>query len=92
MLYKLNFESPNNETRYRILESQFPELPSSLLHDISTRNSLSGGQIQNIKKKYLVDKILSDEESDCTARILNYVEEETQFRMNSKNKIGFSLN
>lgn len=92
MLYKLNFESPNNETRYRILESQFPELPSSLLHDISTGNSLSGGQIQNIKKKYLVDKILSDEEGDCTTRILNYVEEETQFRMNSKNKIGFSLN
>ncbi len=92
LLYKLKFESPNYETRFRILEHQFPEFSTSLLRDISNENSLSGGQIQNIKKKYLVDKLLLDESGDDAERILSYVAEETQFRVNTERSIGFCLN
>ncbi len=91
MLYKLNFQNPDQETRLRILRKEFPDLPDSLLADISMKYSLSGGQIQNIKKKFLVDSILFAETVDFAPKMLRYVEEETQFRTRMGSPIGFKV-
>lgn len=91
MLYKLNFQNPDQETRLRILRKEFADLPDSLLADISRKYSLSGGQIQNIKKKFLVDSILFAEAIDFAPKMLRYVEEETQFRTRMGSPIGFKV-
>ncbi len=92
MLYKLNFQIPNEETRYTILRNEFPDMPALLLHDISRKYMLSGGQIQNIRKKFLIDNILFAETTDYNIRLLHHVEEETQFRSGKSSMIGFKLN
>jgi len=91
MLYKLNFQNPDQDTRLRILRKEFPDLPDGLLEDISRKYSLSGGQIQNIKKKFLVDSILFTEAIDCAPKMLRYIEEETQFRTRMGSPIGFKV-
>lgn len=91
MLYKLKFENPDEETRYRILRHQFPELSPKLLKNISRDHVLSGGQIQNIKKKYLVDNILGIGSTKGEKKILNHIQEETQFRSEGVGRVGFGV-
>ncbi|MEI6173245.1 MAG: ATP-binding protein [Bacteroidota bacterium] len=91
MLYKLNFQTPNEETRFNILKKEFPDIAEPLLNQISMKHTLSGGQIQNIKKKFLVDTLLFAETSDYAMRLLRHVEEETQFRTRKGKTIGFKL-
>jgi hypothetical protein len=64
-------------------------MPALLLHDISRKYMLSGGQIQNIRKKFLIDNILFAETSDYNIRLLHHVEEETQFRSGKGKAVGF---
>ncbi|MEI7663122.1 MAG: ATP-binding protein [Bacteroidota bacterium] len=92
MLYKLNFQTPNEEIRLKILKNEFPDITVALLQEISGKYSLSGGQIQNIKKKFLIDNILFAETTDYSKRLLYHVEEEAQFRSRKRNIIGFKLN
>jgi SpoVK/Ycf46/Vps4 family AAA+-type ATPase len=92
MLYKLNFQSPNEETRFNILKHEFPAISEIFLKEISLKYILSGGQIQNIKKKFLVDNILFADTSDNTKRLIRHVEEETHFRTRKGKTIGFRLN
>ncbi len=92
MLYKLNFQTPNEETRYKILKNEFPGIRETLLQEISGKYTLSGGQIQNIRKKFLVDNILFAEVTDYNERLLMYAEEEAQFRTRKGRPIGFRIN
>jgi len=92
MLYKLNFQNPNEEIRLKILKNEFPDITEALLQEISVKYMLSGGQIQNIRKKFLIDNILFADTTDCSKRLLLHVEEETHFRHGKRNMIGFRLN
>ena len=89
MLYKLNFQIPNKETRYLILKNEFLEIPDLLLEEISESYALSGGQIQNIRKKFLIDNILFSESTDNSKRFIRYIQEEVQFRTRRSVPIGF---
>ncbi len=90
LLYKLKFENPNDETRYKILQNQFANINNKTLKLISTRHQLSGGQIQNIKKKFVIDQLLFENNSNISNKLIDFIEEETQFRSITKNKIGFN--
>jgi SpoVK/Ycf46/Vps4 family AAA+-type ATPase len=90
LLYKLKFENPNDETRYKILQNQFANINNKTLKLISTQHQLSGGQIQNIKKKFVIDQLLFDNNSNISNKLIDFIEEETQFRSITKNKIGFN--
>jgi len=92
MLYKVNFQTPDEKARFNILNHEFPEIPEILLKEVSQKYLLSGGQIQNIKKKFLIDAILFAGTSNEGERLLRHVEEETQFRSGKRNMIGFKLN
>lgn len=89
LLYKLKFENPNDETRYKILQNQFSNINNKTLKLISTQHQLSGGQIQNIKKKFVIDQLLFENNSNISKKLIHFIEEETQFRSLTKNKIGF---
>ena len=91
MLYKLNFQTPDKETRYRILKNEFPGMTEAMLQEISGKYALSGGQIQNIRKKFLVDDILAGETAGYNTRLHRYIEEETCFRTPGRMPVGFRI-
>jgi SpoVK/Ycf46/Vps4 family AAA+-type ATPase len=90
ILYKLHFDQPQSNTRFKILKSNFPSYSDSLLLDISKKNNLTGGQIQNLKKKFLVDQILFKNVESTEENFKNYIDSELNFRKNKKEAIGFS--
>ena len=50
---------------------------------------LSGGQIENVSRKYLINKILNQKEFDYN-EILNYIKEEIEFKkVDGEFKMGF---
>jgi hypothetical protein len=88
LLYKLKFELPDDNTRYQILENQFPILEKKELKEISENYKLSGGQIQNIKRKIIAEQILFGEDMIDNESIISYIKAEIGFRTN-KAEIGF---
>jgi hypothetical protein len=90
ILYKLHLDEPENETRFKILKNHFPNYSDSLLSEISNKYYLTGGQIQNLKKKFLVEQILFKNLKPTEENFRNYIESELNFRKNKKKSIGFS--
>lgn len=88
LLYKVKFDLPDEGTRYKILQSQFADINDTELIAISKHYELSGGQIQNIKRKLMADQILFSNDSNQTESLISYVEMETSFRSHKK-RIGF---
>lgn len=60
-LYKINFEKPDSETRKKIWKEKMPDLNEEELGLLSREYTLTGGQINNISRKYLLTHILNDE-------------------------------
>jgi len=89
LLFKQKFDLPNASTRFEILQSQFTNFNTEILKKISNDFELSGGQIQNIKRKLMADQILFGNENTPNELLLDYVQNEIGFRQN-KNKIGFN--
>ncbi|MBP6126695.1 ATP-binding protein [Flavobacterium sp.] len=89
ILYKLPFDKPEQPTRLKILKSQFPQFSNESLTNVSFKYDLSGGQIQNIKKKYLVEEILFNNTNSTSDNLTEYIESEVNFRITSKKTIGF---
>ena len=58
-LYKVRFERPGREARREIWLSLLPELRDSDAERLAETFDLSGGQIENIARKYEVQQILS---------------------------------
>lgn len=88
LLYKLKFELPDEFTRFKILSNQFTDTDEIELKEISRHYELSGGQIQNIKRKLMADQILFGNNGANLQSIISYVKTEIGFRGN-KNHIGF---
>lgn len=89
LLFKQKFDLPNAATRFDILQSQFTNFNAEILKKISNDFELSGGQIQNVKRKLMADQILFGNENKPNDLLLDYVQNEIGFRQN-KNKIGFN--
>jgi hypothetical protein len=85
----LPFDKPEQPTRLKILKSQFPQFSNESLANVSFKYDLSGGQIQNIKKKYLVEEILFNNTNSTSDNLTEYIESEVNFRTTSKKTIGF---
>ena len=61
-LYKIEFEKPSTEARSRIWRSMLPTLDERTATMLAERYDFSGGQIENIARKRMVDMILRGEE------------------------------
>lgn len=82
-LYKLEFSVPSVETRERIWISKINSIQEEHAHKLAKEYNFSGGQIDNIAKKYIIGKILKGDTEDA---IDEYCKEEL---INKREKIGF---
>ena len=87
-LNKIKFEKPSSKIRMAIWKSKLTDLDDSAYEKLS-KYDLSGGQIENVSRKYLINKILNQKEFDMS-EILDYVKEETNFKSEDcEVKMGF---
>lgn len=87
-LYKIEFFKPAADTRKRIWSSKLKEIPEEWITKLS-RYELSGGQIDNIAKKYIIDAIL--EAADDFKSLEQMCSSEAGFKKESAQRraIGF---
>ena len=86
-LYKIRFNKPELEPRSLIWKSQFPALSDDEARSIAGEFNFSGGQIENVVRKWTVDSILSGEEGGLE-QLRRYCKEESVNKSNAK-RIGF---
>ena len=85
---KIKFDRPTAKTREHIWKSKLPELEDKIYEKLSIYD-LSGGQIENVTRKYLINKILNQKEFDFD-EILEYIKEEMSFKNDDNSlKVGF---
>ena len=62
-LYKIEFPKPTPEESRHIWKAMLPELQDASALELAKQYDFSGGQIENIARKHIVDAILSGEET-----------------------------
>jgi hypothetical protein len=88
-LFKIEFPNPSPEASRMIWESRMPELSADERSYLSTKYILSGGEIENITRKYLMESVISEKPSDFS-KLLEFCEAEKPFQR--QNRIGFQKN
>ena len=84
-LYKVEFEKPTKETQYSLLSNAFQNISSGNINTVLENYSFTGGQIYNIKKKYIMQCIIYDE--DLESLFMKLCKEE--IKTTTSIKIGF---
>ena len=86
-LFKIRFNKPELEPRSRIWKSQFPQLSDTDALSIAGEFDFSGGQIENVVRKYTMDSILTGSEGGLD-QLRQYCLEES-LEKNTRRRIGF---
>lgn len=60
-LFKVAFPIPDSEIRYKIWKSKMPDYDDRLLREISVCYDFSGGEIDNVVRKILLERIIRPE-------------------------------
>ena len=87
-LFKVRFNKPEPEPRKQIWKAQFPILSDEEAASLAGEFSFSGGQIENVVRKYTIDSILSDCEGGYP-QIFQLCREESATQSSTRTKIGF---
>ena len=58
-LFKVNFQKPNSQTKFLIWKDKLPGLNPAIWEELANSYDLSGGQIENVVRKYVMNKILN---------------------------------
>jgi SpoVK/Ycf46/Vps4 family AAA+-type ATPase len=75
-LYKIEFNLPEKETRAKIWKNQIPSISEPDAFVLAERYRFSGGQIENISRKFIVDLVLEGIDIDLK-RMIQYCDDET---------------
>lgn len=86
-LFKIRFNKPELEPRSHIWKSQFPQLSDTDALSIAGEFDFSGGQIENVVRKYTMDSILTGTEGGLE-QLRQYCREES-VEKNTRRRIGF---
>ncbi len=86
-LFKIRFNKPELEPRRQIWKSQFPTLSDEEAASLAEEFDFSGGQIENVVRKYTIDSVLSGAESNIN-QLRQYCLEES-VHQSPRNRIGF---
>jgi len=86
-LYKIKFGKPDKTARKNIWMSKMPSLTEDEAMTLSSRHELSGGEIDNVVRKTMIDEVLSGEKSGFD-KIESYCRGE-RFSKERGVKIGF---
>ena len=87
-LYKIEFLKPTPNESKHIWRALLPDLDEKDALDLASAYSFSGGQIENIARKHIIDSILNEKEGLAIEAIREACRAE-QFHNTSVNKIGF---
>ena len=86
-LYKICFDKPTVDTRRQIWNVMLPSLSSEEARSLAESYDFSGGQIENIARKQIVDNILNGHHQDISS-VRSYCDNEI-IRNSRTNRIGF---
>lgn len=88
-LYKVEFSKPSLQTRAKIWKAKLPQLNDNDIRAIASYD-LSGGQIENVSRKYMLDTILNLKSFDIN-ELKKLCESEGNFKKGTVCKpIGFA--
>lgn len=87
-LYKVEFEKPTKETQFSLLSNAFQNISKETINTILEDYSFTGGQIYNIRKKYIMQCIIEDANLD--ELFIKLCKEESVTK--TTQKIGFNSN
>lgn len=87
-LLKIQLPKPNNEARKQIWATMLPNLSDEQAKVLADRFEFSGGQIQNVTRKQIINSIFSGTDEMDFNRILDDCTAETMDRTNGR-QIGF---
>lgn len=87
-LYKIEFPKPTPKESRHIWQAMLPTLTDSEALMLAEKYTFSGGQIENIARKQLVNSILNDQDSTDITAIREACEHELLYRKQTQ-KIGF---
>lgn len=87
-LYKIEFPKPTADESRHIWRSMLPDLTEDDAYAIARDYAFSGGQIENIARKYIVDTILEGEDKLDISTVHEACRCEL-FNRNSRLRIGF---
>ena len=88
-LYKIEFSKPSPEVRRKIWESKMKDIPAKWTDKLSCFD-LTGGQIDNIVRKYMIDSILKT--GTGFDGLVKMCREESEFKKEVSRAIGFGRN
>ena len=88
-LYKVEYKKPEAHVRKQILSNVFQDISVDTIEKINDTCFLTGGQIQNVHKKILINSLL-DEEANSEDVILELCKEEFVLSKTGRNPIGFN--
>jgi len=89
-LYKMHFGMPEQKTRQWIWKSMLPDLSDSECEMLGDAYEFSGGQIENITRKSMIEYIIDGDRARIDD-ITKFCEEEQILRKNQRAKIGFNI-
>lgn len=85
-LFKVEFKNPLPEVREKIWKEKLPELKPVQVKDLSLKYQLSGGEIENVARKYVIEKVIEKKQLSLD-RLMEFCELEKPFQ--KQNRIGF---
>lgn len=86
-LYKVEFEKPTKETQYSLLSNAFLNISSDTINTVLEYYSFTGGQIYNIRKKYIMQCVIEDANLD--ELFIKLCKEELSLESNKTKSIGY---
>jgi hypothetical protein len=88
-LYKIEFAKPGLSSRIAIWRSLLPAMPEEDARVLSTRFDFSGGQIENIARKRMVNFVIVGTEPSLDT-LIDFCEHESLSNADSSKVIGFA--
>ena len=88
-LYKICFNSPDVTVREKIWHTMIPSLSSQECHDLAVSYELSGGQMENVSRKFTINAILHGDETDRMEVLRSYCGAEKLENKTQCKRIGF---
>ena len=87
-LYKIEFDKPSLQAKRAIWQSMLPSLSADDVDTLAAKYDFSGGQIENIARKYSVEEILTGHSVELN-RLIEFCEEERLDKAPIRRKIGY---
>ena len=88
-LYKIKFERPSAEARGHIWQAMIPSLNADQATTLAEKYDFSGGQIENVARKYEINNILYGESLDSLNSLNSICENELIENDSDQRRVGF---